>query len=107
MKKCIECGSENNMKYEIIKCKDCGYILKDFISSLEDGRIKIRFDKDKKEILVMGDKKGLEFLASCCLSIIGRNTPAGHIHLMKDMNNLKKGSVNTVIIFSDDPEDFS
>jgi hypothetical protein len=68
---------------------------------MEKGKIKITHDKDKNEITIMADADGLRYLSDVCLRIIGKLTPAGHWHLMEKMENLEKGSIDTVIIYSE------
>ena len=60
----------------------------------------------KRWILIVGDKAGLEFLASRCLAIIGRTGPSGHIHLEWQMNNLIEGSIKTILEYCESPEDY-
>ena len=72
---------------------------------MRKGKIKITYDKDKNEIIIMADADGLKYLADICLKIIGKKTPAGHWHLMESMGNLEKGSINTIIMYSDMKED--
>ena len=101
------CGSKEVTRYELIKCKTCGKIIKDFAEGLKKGwRLKILYNKKEGEICIRGNKSGLEFLASCCLHIIGKNDPSGHIHLQWQMNNLEEGSTETVLVFSEEPEDY-
>jgi hypothetical protein len=69
-------------------------------------KLKVTYDKKNKEIWIRGDKKGLEFLSDCCLGIIGKTDPSGHIHLMPEMNNLLEGSIETRWEYSDYPEDY-
>jgi len=64
-------------------------------------KLKITYNKENKEILIKGNKDGLEFLSDCCLRIIGKSDPSGHIHLMPEMNNLIKGSINVIIEYTD------
>ncbi|MEW6097267.1 MAG: hypothetical protein AB1567_12225 [bacterium] len=69
---------------------------------MENGKVKITYDKDKNEITIMADANGLRYLSDICLSIIGEVTPAGHWHLMKSMGNLEEGSIDTIIMYSED-----
>ena len=71
-----------------------------------DRRLKITYDEPNSEITIRGNKNGLEYLASCCLSIIGKTDNSAHIHLQWQMNNLNEGSIETVLVFSDDAEDY-
>lgn len=101
------CGSKDVTKYELIKCNQCGHVIKDFPEHLKKERkLKITYEADEGEIWIRGNKAGLEFLASCCLSIIGKTDPAGHIHLQWQMNNLSEGSTETRLEFSDDQKDY-
>ena len=57
----------------------------------------------------MGDKKGFEFLIECCKEVIKNDelkTGHYHYHLQWQMNNLLEGSAETVLIISDNPEDY-
>jgi ribosomal protein S27AE len=107
-KKCSNCGSSSFINYKMIKCDKCGYVGEDFFKKelKKEWKLKITYDDKKKEIWIKGNKNGLEFLASCCLSIIGKIDPSGHIHLQWQMNNLMEGSVETRLEYSDDPEDY-
>lgn len=67
---------------------------------MKKGKIKITYNKEKKLISILADADGLKYLSDICLSIIGKDTPAGHFHLMRRMGNLEKGSIDTEIIFS-------
>lgn len=70
-----------------------------------DYKLKITFNnKDPNQITIAGNKKGLEYLANCCLSIIGKEGPGGHFHLNKEDGNLLPGSIPTVLIYSDNNE---
>ena len=69
-------------------------------------RLKITYDEKQKEIVILGDKNGLEFLSDCCLRIIRKTDPSGHLHFMSEMNNVTKGSASMIIEYSDDPEDY-
>ena len=66
---------------------------------MQKNKLKITFDKKENQITIIGNEEGLKYLADVCLRIIGKDTPAGHFHLMDNMNNLDKGSINTSIIF--------
>lgn len=68
---------------------------------MEKGKIKIDYDKEKNLVTIMADADGLRYLADICLRIIGKDTPACHFHLMEKMGNLEKGSIDTVIIYSE------
>jgi len=69
-------------------------------------KLKITYNEKKKEVCIIGNKYGLEYLANCCLSVIGKTDPAGHFHLMPQMNNLSKGSLNTIIEYSKHPREY-
>ncbi|MFA5144012.1 MAG: hypothetical protein WC522_07615 [Candidatus Omnitrophota bacterium] len=102
------CGSKDVFAYELVKCKKCGKVIKDFSEGLKKGwKLKITYNEDKSgEIWIRGNKSGLEFLASCCLAIIGKNDPSGHIHLQWQMNNLLPGSTETLLEYSDYAENY-
>jgi hypothetical protein len=63
--------------------------------------IPLRFTFDGNEVRIEGNEEGLRCLADCCLRIIGKEGPAGHFHLMSEMNNLMKDSVTAVIKYSE------
>lgn len=65
------------------------------------GKIKVEYNKKESEIAIIADKEGLAYLADVCNRISGKESPAGHFHLMEEMKNLVKGSVRTIIIYSD------
>ena len=69
-------------------------------------KLKVSYDDKEKELWVRGNKEGLEFLANCCLGVIGKTDPSGHIHLEWQMNNLMEGSVPIRLEFSENPEDY-
>ncbi|MBL0251072.1 MAG: hypothetical protein IPQ26_10660 [Elusimicrobia bacterium] len=64
------------------------------------GKIKVKYDESGPEITIIADEKGLAYLADVCKRIAGKDSPAGHFHLMAEMKNLVKGSVRTTIIYS-------
>ena len=64
--------------------------------------LKITFDG--REIRIVGNKDGLQYLADCCISIIGQAGPGAHWHLLPQMNNLLEGSIATAIEYSETPE---
>jgi len=72
---------------------------------VKKGKIKITYDKEKNEITILADAAGLRYLSNIFLRIIGKTTPAGHWHLMEGMNNLEKGSINTLIAYSKNLEE--
>ncbi len=67
-------------------------------------KIPLKITYDKNEIWIRGDKQGLQYLADCCMRIIGKKDPSAHFHLMPGMNNLMVGSVKTVIEYMEDPK---
>ncbi|MFH1228484.1 MAG: hypothetical protein V1701_11370 [Planctomycetota bacterium] len=73
----------------------------------KDYKLKISIDKNSKELIIRGNKKGLEYLSGCCLSVIGKEgTPADHYHLMEGFENLAPSSIPTVICYSDIDSDY-
>lgn len=60
---------------------------------------KLKITIENNEVIIAGNEEGLKYLADVCLRVIGKETPAGHFHLMDKMNNVQKGSVNTSVIF--------
>ena len=72
----------------------------------EDMKLKITRKDENGEILILGNRKGLEFLSDCCIRVIGKNDPSGHFHLMSQMNNAIEGSTPTIIKYSDRDEDY-
>jgi len=68
---------------------------------MKNVKIKITYDKTKNEITIMANADGLRYLSDICLRIIGKLTPAGHWHLMEAMGNLEKGSIDTIIMYSE------
>ena len=55
-------------------------------------KLQITLNKKKNEILILGDRAGLEYLAGCCLGVIGKTGANGHIMLDSLMYNLSSGS---------------
>jgi len=101
------CGSQDIIRYEFIKCRKCGKVIKDFSEKLKKGwKLKISYNEADSDISIVGNKDGLEFLASCCLHIIGKTDPSGHVHLQWQMNNLLEGSTETLLEYSDDPKNY-
>jgi hypothetical protein len=70
---------------------------------MNKGKIYINFKKEnnKKSILIKADSGGLKYLSDVCLNMIGKNDPSGHFHLSEKMNNLEKGSIDTIIIYDE------
>lgn len=58
--------------------------------------------EESDEIRIIGDRAGLEHLAACCLSIIGKEDAGGHIHLDPVMYNLSEGSVPILLQYDAD-----
>jgi len=74
-----------------------------------DWKLKIVYDPDNDEIVIMGNKKGFEFLIECCKEVIEKDelkTGHYHCHLQWQMNNLLEGSTETVLVISDDLGDY-
>ena len=59
------------------------------------GRLKVAIRDG--EVVIRGDRAGLESLARACLSIIGKHDPGGHYHFEWQMNNLLEGSDPMVV----------
>ncbi|MBI5624772.1 MAG: hypothetical protein HY924_13415 [Elusimicrobia bacterium] len=64
--------------------------------------MRISYSEDKREITIAGNRAGLEFLASQCLSLIEKRGPGGHIHLESIMYNLSAGSTSTILEYDSD-----
>ena len=105
---CPKCKERKAMKqYMATKCTHCGYSTKNFGGNLSPGwKLKITYDDKKKEVTILGNAEGLEFLAGACLSIIGKTDPSGHIHLEWQMNTLLEGSVQTILEFSNNDQHY-
>ena len=82
----------------------CGAVLKEnFGKRLPRGwKLKIHYNEEKSEVSIVGNRAGLEFLANCCLAIIGRQSLSDHMLLQWQMNNLLEGSTETYLKFSKD-----
>ena len=106
---CPKCHKKYTIRrFETIKCVNCGYSIKDFGDNVGKGwKLKIAYDKTEDKILILGNAKGLEFLAGACLAIIGKTDPSGHIHLEWQMGNLLEGSTQTLLEFSSDDADYN
>jgi hypothetical protein len=61
---------------------------------------------DDGEVIVRGDKAGLELLAHRCLGVIGKHDPGGHQHFEWQDGTLLEGSVAMVVEYADGDEDF-
>lgn len=68
--------------------------------------IKVSVQKDG-EVVIVGDAAGLKYLSEACQRISGKNGPAAHHHLERQMNNLVKGSAPLTVQFSSDNADFA
>jgi len=107
LRKCTRCGRNTFKAFAAEKCVACGYTGQEFGKTLEDGwKLKVTFDPKEQRVTILGNAKGLEFFAGCCLAVIGKTDPSGHIHLEWQMNNLVQGSTPTLVEFSDDEEDY-
>ncbi|MEW6026591.1 MAG: hypothetical protein AB1599_04790 [Planctomycetota bacterium] len=69
-------------------------------------KLKIVLDKKSNEIVIMGNKNGLEYLANCCTRIIGKTDPSGHMHFMEGFENLAPDSIPAVVCYSDNDDDY-
>lgn len=107
MDRCKSCNSTDIVNYYFTKCKTCGKTYANFGKFSKEAKLKIIYNSGQDKIYISGNKEGLEFLADCCLSVIGKSDPAGHIHLEWQMNNLLAPSTETILEFSDKPEDGS
>jgi len=67
--------------------------------------LRITYDENEKEIEIAGNSEGLKYLAYYCKRIIGKTTPAGHIHLTKDIEDLTPDSIDTILIYDPDLEE--
>ena len=105
---CPNCQKKRTIrKLVTIKCINCGFPLVDFGKEPKSGwRLKTQYDSSTKEITILGNVEGLEFLASSCLAVIGKADPSGHVHLQWQMNNLLPGSTSIRLEFSNDPADY-
>ena len=93
--------------YQLVKCRSCGTVSTESFGKLSKGwKLKITADRETGEIWIRGNKAGLEFLANCCLRIIGKTDPSGHILLEWQMCNLLEGSTETRLEYSDSEEDY-
>ncbi len=66
---------------------------------------KIRISYEGSEIIIEGNKDGLEFLSEICqrlskLSEAEASTPGNHYHILGEMGNAQRGSVPLVIIYN-------
>ena len=107
--KCKKCNSPTHT-YKFVKCLNCGMVIENFFKGFSPDhkgwKLKITIEPKEDEIWIRGNKGGLEYLASCCLSVIGKTDPSGHILLQWQMNNLLEESKETRLEFSDDEEDY-
>jgi hypothetical protein len=64
-------------------------------------KITVQIDEDPlaREINIIADAEGLEYLAGVCARLIGKSGPAAHWHLSNDMGTLMQGSIDTTIAF--------
>lgn len=104
---CKNCNSKEVYFYSITKCNKCGDMQGgNFGISNKKTKLKVIYNEEQDKVHIIGNKEGLEFLANCCLRIIGKKSPSGHIHLEWQMNNLLIDSTETILEFSDTPEKF-
>lgn len=71
-----------------------------------DYKLKIVLDKKTNELIIIGDKQGLEYVSECCLNAIGHEDPSGHYHLIPEFENVTPDSVPTIIVYSDHDEEY-
>ena len=67
---------------------------------------KLKITKDKGEIWIRGNKKGLEYLSEICLRVIGKTDPSGHFHITPEMGNASAGSEPALLEFSEKDEHY-
>ncbi len=65
-------------------------------------RLSIYYNNKEKQIEIIGNKPGLEYLSEVCLSIIGKKGPSAHWHLLRSTNTITQDSIDTVIYFEED-----
>jgi hypothetical protein len=68
--------------------------------------LRIRFNKNENLLVITGNRKGFELLSDYSLGIIGKHTPAGHQHFQKGFGNVTNDSIDMVLYFSDNDEDY-
>jgi len=57
--------------------------------------------KPEDEVIIQGNRAGLEFLADVCRKVIGKTDPSGHIHISPEMGNTSPGSIPIRIEFTE------
>ena len=64
-------------------------------------KITVEIDDDPvaRQINIIADTEGLEYLAGVCTRLIGKSGPAAHWHLSTGMGTLTQGSIDTTIAF--------
>jgi len=60
-------------------------------------RHRLQVTIDDGEVVIRGDRAGLELLASRCLGVIGKHDPGGHQHFQWQDGTLLEGSVEMVV----------
>ena len=65
----------------------------------KDHFLNVSYDQQKNQIKIEGNKPGLEYLASVCLTIIDKVPGADHWHFSEEFYTLRKGSIDLDIIF--------
>lgn len=64
-------------------------------------KLRVSFDKEHKEIKIIGNSDGLKYLSEVCQRIIGKVGPSGHWHFSASSYTLDKGSIDLVIAFEE------
>ena len=70
-------------------------------------RHRLKVSIEDEEVVVRGDRAGLEMLSQACLSVIGKYNPGGHEHFEWQNDRLLGGSVPLLVVYSDADEDFA
>lgn len=104
--RCPKCDAGLDAKeFSISKCRRCGGITKSSFKRPKGGwKLFVSQSQGHPEIIIRGDKAGLQFLAQCCLSVIGRKDASNHILIEPLMYNASRGSVPITICFDEDGE---
>jgi hypothetical protein len=85
------------------KCGQCGGVKAALFKRPKAGwKLQVSSGKRSGEIRIVGDRAGLEFLAQCCLSVIGRKDASNHVLIDPLMYNASKGSIPISLCFDED-----
>lgn len=71
-----------------------------------DHRLRVFSEEHGGEVIIEGNRAGLEYLAAVCLGVIGQPAGANHWHLGEAFETLTPQSLDLLICYQEESENF-